>query len=99
MRLLRYITRTFLQEVGTIGRALSFVLVTIPAALAIASGFFGGEWSRNQLPWWGWIVLVLVAAGGVLLFSTTKRAYRLDAEREPILQIDHEPSLCDEILM
>ena len=82
MQLLKYIILTFWKELGAIGRIVSFLIVGAPATMTFAVGFFGGNWSKDQLPWWSWILITILAALVILLVSTAKRAIHLEDEKK-----------------
>ena len=87
MERFRYIFRASWDEAGMIARIVAIVLGAIPAAVATAVTFWGGDWSRDLIPWWGWLSLTAMAILGFLVWNISKRAYDLEIENRPKIDV------------
>lgn len=87
MSFLGFIRVACWREAGNVTRAFQFILVTVPAAIAVVISVFGGQWSKEIWPAWVWLALTVVVFVLVIVFGITRRAYFLETEREPKLEI------------
>ena len=75
------------REVGSVTRVIQSVAVTIPSVIGLAVGLAGGDWSKDVWPAWVCLTITVVAIFIAFFYGITRRAYKLEREREPKLNI------------
>ena len=91
IQVFKFIWRSYWQEAGTISRAVSSVIVTIPAIAAALVSTFGGQWSKDLWPAWVWALLAVIAMLLVIIAGTSRRALALEKATEPKLAVEFKP--------
>lgn len=87
MSIWAFLWKVLWREAGLMVRVLQIAFIPIPAAISAGVGFFGGEWSKGLLPWWGWAIGAALALVVALFWGTFWRAYTLEKDLEPKLRI------------